>query len=84
MSANQLRTKPTCLPVATSLPYPWAYSLAGAPAASSTFFCDANSTTCYTLLTTAMSQREAKARCTQMGGQLVAWTTPERQFEAER
>jgi hypothetical protein len=58
--------------------------LAGAPAATNTFFCDATSTTCYTLVTTMLSQTAGKARCSQLGGQLVAWTTPEKQFEAER
>jgi hypothetical protein len=31
-----------------------------------------------------LPQAAAKARCTQMGGQLVAWTSQEKQFEAER
>ena len=71
-----------CRQLLCSPPHP--ALLAGAPAATSTFFCDATSTTCYTLITTTLSQAAAKARCSQMGGNLAAWTSPERQFEAER
>jgi hypothetical protein len=57
---------------------------AGGPGANATFFCDGTSTFCYSLITAAISQPDAKARCNRMGGQLAAWADGVRQLDVER
>jgi hypothetical protein len=59
-------------------------ALAGAPPSNATFFCDAASSSCYSLLTPLLSQTAAKARCAQMSGQLASWDHAAKQMEAER
>ena len=58
-------------------------SIAGAPNANASFFCDAGSGQCFAYVTAPMSQPNASAFCAKQGGSLVAYTSASKQLMVE-
>ncbi len=60
-----------------------ASSCAGAPSPSASFFCDASSSSCYTLLPAAATYPGSAASCSALGGALVQYLSAAQQLEVE-
>jgi hypothetical protein len=56
----------------------------GAPVANRTFFCDPGDFNCYSLVATKMEYANASTFCEGMSGQLVAYTSREKQLLVEQ